>query len=249
MWLEAWAKIEFRGEAITMDTYTVKMTNHSSETKRFPITMNGKSQGSEVKPILLKFWISRTICSLLITNFTVKIKAMIAVSTLTITIFCKPMTKAISCRNWSTTFKITTLFKTNQCARNLNCNWLRKKKIYIDTKISSMQWRLYSIPIIEWRMSRVSSVSGDSWHLRNRAGISQMRKLTSWSRVHRDETEGRVGKIRRNSLMNSCPQATSGETNWAMIWELQLKLPWTPTVNLYLIRTSSQTTRSPVTLK
>ena len=174
MWLEAWAKTEFQGEATIMDTYTVKMTNRSSETKRFPITMNGKSQGSEVKPILLKFWISRTICSLSITNFTdliQAIQAMIAVSTLIITIFCKPMTKAISCRNWSTTFKITTPSKTNQCARNLNCNWLKKKKIYTDTKISSMQWRLYSIPITELRMSRVSSASGDSWNLRNRIRI------------------------------------------------------------------------------
>ena len=121
MWLEAWAKTESLGEAITMDTYTVKMTNRSSETKRFPIAMNGKSQGSEVKPILLKFWILRTTCSLSTTNFTEKIKAMIAVSTLTTTTFCKPMTKAISCKNLSTTFKITTHSKTNQCARNLNC--------------------------------------------------------------------------------------------------------------------------------
>ena len=113
-----------------------------------------------------------------------------------------------------------------------------------------MQWQPYSIPITEWRMSRVSLVSGDSWHRKNRTGIySQMKKRTSWSRVHRDETNARVGKTKRSSLMNSCPRATSGETNWAMIWELQSKLRWTPTVNLYLIRTSSQTTRSPVTLK
>ena len=203
MWLEAWAKTESRGEAITMDTYTVKMTNRSSETKRFPIATNGKSPDSEAKPILLKFWILRTRCSLSTTNFTGRTRVTIAGSTLTTTIFCKPMTKVISCRNLSITFKITTHFRISQYARNLNWIWLKKKKIYTDTRISSMQWQLYSIPTTEWRMSRVSSLSGESWHLRNRIRIySQTKRPTQWNRVQRDETGGRVDKTKRNPQMN-----------------------------------------------